>query len=116
MGVLRTEKTHKKYLKLIANGLLANGCRLCKISSIKEFKHWRIVSNKFPWNRIAKIQHMIIPKRHIIYEKLNNIEKKEFEIIKKTYIEKKYELIAEATNKKKSIPEHFHIHLIILKK
>jgi len=114
---LRTKKTRRKYLKLISEGFLVNGCSLCKeTKSIKEFKHWRILNNRFPWDRIAKTHHMIIPKRHTIYEKLNEIEKKEFEIIKVGYIEEKYELIAEAMNKKKSIPKHLHIHLIILKK
>ena len=114
---LRTKKTRRKYLKLISEGFLVNGCSLCKeTKSIKEFKHWRILNNRFPWDRIAKTHHMIIPKRHTIYEELNEIEKKEFEIIKVGYIEEKYELIAEAMNKKKSIPKHLHIHLIILKK
>jgi len=117
MGVQRTKKTEEKYKKFMAKGFLAKGCNLCrKVKSIKEFRYWRIVDNEFPWDRIAKINHMIIPKRHIIYEELNKAEKKEFESIKSAYIEEKYELIAEVANKKKSIPDHFHIHLIILKK
>jgi hypothetical protein len=116
MGTLRTEETRQKYKKFKANGFLDDGCNLCKEETLtKSFKYWRIVDARFPWDRIAKIHHMIIPKRHIVYEELNKSEKKEFEIIKIGYIEKKYELIAEATNKKKSIPEHLHIHLIILK-
>ncbi|MEK7081170.1 MAG: hypothetical protein AAB902_02170 [Patescibacteria group bacterium] len=116
MGVQRTKKTEQKYKKFIAEGFLADECNLCnKTKLIKEFKHWKIVNNEFPWDRIAKINHMIIPKRHIIYEELNKTEKKEFESIKSAYIEKEYELIAEVTERKKSIPDHFHIHLIILK-
>jgi hypothetical protein len=58
---------------------------------------------------------MIIPRRHTVGEKLNATEKKEYDLIKKTFIHKNYDLTAEATNKKKSIPGHFHIHLMVLK-
>jgi len=93
-----------------------NGCALCKEARlVKKFKYWKIIKNRFPHDRIAKINHIIIPKRHTIYEKLNKIEKEEFEKIKLNYIEKKYDVMLEATNKRKSIPEHHHIHLTILK-
>ena len=113
--ILRTRKTYDKYTKLIANGLFDNGCRLCQETVIKNFRYWKILDNRFPWDQIAKTHHMIIPKRHIIFEQLNIKEKKEYEKIKSKYIEKGYDLIGEATNKKKSIPSHFHIHLIVLK-
>ncbi len=117
MGALRTEKMEQKYKKFRAEGFLADGCNLCnRAKSIKKFKYWRVVNNLFPYNRIAKVNHIIIPKRHVTYEKLNGVEKKEFNLIKSTYIEKEYQLIMEATNKRKSIPEHFHIQLIVLKK
>lgn len=106
----------RKYKKFKANGFLDDGCNLCKeATSIKEFKFWRIVDNLFPHDRIAKTNHIIISKRHTIYEELNKLEKKEFEIIKSAYIEKEYEVMLEVTQKKKSIPGHFHIHLMILK-
>jgi diadenosine tetraphosphate (Ap4A) HIT family hydrolase len=113
--VLRKKETYDKYIKFIADGFLNNGCNLCKEIPVKEFKHWKIIATKFPWSRIAQIHDMIIPKRHTIYAKLNNAEKKEYEKIKIEYIEKKYDLIAEATEKKKTIPSHLHIHLIVLK-
>ena len=119
MAIQRTKKTDQKYKKFIAQGFLENGCGLCKKNKnelIKEFKYWKIVKNRFPWDRIAKTSHMVIPKRHVSGEKLTKIEKRELEIIKFKYIEKEYELLAEATTRKKSIPGHFHVHLLILKK
>jgi diadenosine tetraphosphate (Ap4A) HIT family hydrolase len=115
---LRTRKTADKYKKHIANGFLANGCNLCKNNKdelIKEFKHWRIVDNIFPWDRITKIHHMIIPKRHIKGIDLTKTEISELESIKSKYINKKYQIIAEPVRKYKSIPEHFHLHLIVIK-
>lgn len=102
-------------MKFIAAGNLENECGLCKATSIKEFKYWRIIDNRFPWDLIAQIGHIIIPKRHVVYDKLTMAEKKEFDLIKSKYIEKRYEVIAEATNRKKSIPGHFHKHLLVLK-
>lgn len=119
MGILRTKKSQEKYSKFIANGFLGEECNLCsekKAKSLKKFKHWRIINNRFPHDRISKINHILIPKRHTLYEKLNKREKEEFEKIKLNYIEEKYDVLLEATKKRKSIPEHHHIHLIILKK
>ncbi len=113
MGV-RTKEMDEKYKKWIADGKLDQGCNLCNAPSIKDFKYWRIIDNLFPWDQIAKIQHMIIPKRHVIYKELTPEEKLEYDEIKLTDMEE-YHLSAEATNKRKSIPGHFHVHLIILK-
>lgn len=116
MGGLRSDEMEQKYREYIKDGHMEIVCNLCdKATSVKEFKYWKIVENIFPWDRIAKIQHMIIPKRHIMYQELNDEEKKEFDKIKLGYIEENYELIAEATHKKKSIPKHFHVHLIVTK-
>lgn len=115
MGDLRTKKMDKIYRGLIAKGFLANGCNLCKEKTLKEFRYWKIIKNRFPWDKISKVHHMIIPKRHTIESKLTKAELKEFGLLKKGYIEKNYELIAEATKKKKTIPTHLHLHLIIAK-
>ena len=116
MATLRTEETEQKYQKYKDEGQLANGCNLCdKAPTIKEFKYWKIVETLFPWDRIARVQHMIVPKRHVVYEDLNKKEKKEFDEIRREYIEQEYEIMAESTDRIKTIPQHFHVHLIVLK-
>lgn len=115
MGEFRTKKTHDEYIKYIAEGNLENGCNLCKALPIKEFEYWKIMDNLFPWDLVAKTNHIILPKRHAVYEKLTEEERKEFDLIKSEYIEKGYEFIVESTIKRKSIPTHFHKHLLILK-
>lgn len=97
---------------------MSSECNLCsknKTKTIKKFKHWRIIKSKFPYDKIAKINHILIPQKHKIYKNLNQKEKQEMDLIKQKYIEKRYDLITEATNKRKSIPNHFHIHLLVLK-
>jgi len=114
---LRTKKTYLKYIELQKKGLLLNGCRLCKKpKSIKEFKYWRITHNSFPWDLVSRTNYLLIPKRHTVYSKLNSKEKKEFDLIKATYVGEHYEIMLEVTDKMKSIPSHFHVHLINLKK
>jgi predicted nucleic acid-binding OB-fold protein len=112
---LRTKKTYDKYMSMIAKGLLDHGCRLCQIKPIKQFKYWKIINNDYPWDLVAKTNHILVSKRHITYEKLNQVERKEFDVIKAGYIEKNYGHIVETTNKRKSIPSHFHVHLLVLK-
>ena len=115
MGTLRTPGSEANYKKLIAEGILSNGCALCRAESIKEFQYWKIIHNDFPYDRIAKIHHMIVPKRHIPDADLTSSEKEEFEAIKNDYLHKEYEYIIEATYKNKSIPGHAHLHLIVAK-
>jgi hypothetical protein len=114
----RTKRMHERYQRYQKIHFRKGVCNLCdtiKSPSLKEFKYWRIVKNLFPWDRIALVQDMIIPKRHTVYEKLTVKEKKELDRLKSGYINEKYVVIAEATHRKKSIPDHFHLHLIILK-
>ncbi len=85
------------------------------MKQIKEYKYWKILKNEYPWDLMAKTHDMIVPKRHVSFEKLNSAEKKEFDLIKKNYLEKKYTHLIEVSDKGKSIPSHFHVHLIILR-
>lgn len=115
MGSLRTQETKERYGKLLASGVLEHGCVLCKMEPIKEFKHWKIIKNDFPYDKIAKTHHMIIPVRCVEESGLTDEELKELKEIKHNYLFPTYEWILEATEKKKSVPGHFHLHLIISK-
>ncbi|MEI6281055.1 MAG: hypothetical protein WCP17_03605 [bacterium] len=112
---LRTKESQQKYLNLISNGYLTNECKLCTAPSVKDFEHWRIINNKYPYDLIAKTNHMVIPKRHTVEKELTESEKKELESIKHEYIDKEYDMLIEVVNRAKSIPSHFHTHLIVEK-
>lgn len=115
MAHLRTKETAQKYEEYIKKGLLDQGCNLCLAPSIKEFRYWRIINNTFPYDRIAEIHHMIIPKRCIVESELSEDEVQELRKLKTKQINNDYEFIMEATKKKKSIPGHLHFHLIVVK-
>ena len=115
MTTFRTPATEKKYTDLIAQGILENGCRLCQIETIQAFTYWRIILNEFPYDRVASTHDMIVPLRHISELGLTEEERKELIDIKHSYINERYRYTMEAAHKNKSIPEHFHLHLITLK-
>ena len=109
---------HERYQRYKKSHFKLGWCSLCdkeRSATLKTYRYWKIVNNLFPWDRIAKIQHMLLPKRHVPYQKLNKKEKQELEKLKGGYVEHHYDIMAEATHRKKSIPEHYHLHLIVLK-
>lgn len=113
---LRTKKSEEKYQKHLRNKKNLNYCPLCSEAGLKKFKYWKILKNNFPYDKIAKKHHMIVPIRHITENKLNQKELLEYKKIKQNFINKAdYTTIIEATDKIKSLPSHFHLHLIILK-
>ncbi|MCE9548852.1 hypothetical protein K8Q98_00400, partial [Candidatus Nomurabacteria bacterium] len=91
MAQLRTKETHEKYMKFIESGFLAEKCGLCDDNSIKEFNYWKIIDNLFPYDSVAKVHHMIIPKRHVVEDELNEEEKNELKEIKMGYINQEYD-------------------------
>lgn len=94
-----------------AGGL--NECVLCTKPSLKEFTHWRILKNDFPYDLVAEKHDMIVPKRHVKEDWLTDEEKSELFSIKEDNLIKNYDFTLEAFGK--SIPEHFHLHLIVIK-
>lgn len=113
MNGLRTKRTYNKYQKHLKNKTI--GCPLCDRVPLKSFKYWKVIVNNFPYDRIAKEHHMILPLRHVVEDDLNQAELTEYKIIKNTYLKHSdYNSILEATFHTKSQPKHFHLHLIEL--
>jgi diadenosine tetraphosphate (Ap4A) HIT family hydrolase len=116
MGSLRSAEQWTRYEKYKADGGLRGECPLCaEPRSIESFDHWRIIHSEFPYDRIARVHHMVVPKRHVDERGLSTEEKEELGRVKEKYIYDNYEFVIEASLKTKSIPEHFHLHLIIVK-
>jgi hypothetical protein len=114
MGQMRTKETQEKYATYVAEGGLDGGCRLCEAEAIKTFSHWKIIRNDFPYDRIAEVHHMLAPLRHVGEDDMSEEEKGEWASLKRT-VGEDYDLMIEATMRNKSIPDHFHLHLVVVK-
>ena len=109
----RTLETHNLYMKDIEAGGLDEGCLLCERAALHTFEYWKIIENKYPYDRVALVHEMILPLRHTDGCDLSEAEKAELEVLKKTFLNDHYHFIVEALPKTKSIPAHLHMHLIV---
>lgn len=110
--LLRSKEMADRYQAHKESGVMDTACVLCEAPAIESFTYWKVIPNNFPYDRIARTHEMIIPLRHVREEELIEEERDEFFKIKGSYLQK-YDYLLEATYKTKSIPQHFHIHLII---
>jgi hypothetical protein len=115
MVSLRTKETEAAYAQWRNGGGLTQGCPLCRNEPLRLFTHWKVIVNDFPYDKVAEKHHMLVPLRHVAEGELTAEEKKELFDLKPTYLNDEYQFIIEATHKTKSVPEHFHLHLIIIK-
>jgi diadenosine tetraphosphate (Ap4A) HIT family hydrolase len=113
----RSEAMHNAYADAIEAGEYADKtvCHLCEASSVTEFEHWRVIKNKFPYDMVAVQHDMIVPKVHKKEEDLTAAELQELRELKTTYINDNFQMIMESVPRNKSIPEHFHLHLLAIK-
>ena len=117
MASLRTEELENKYAEHKKSKYFMETCSLCRETSLKSFKYWKIIENDFPYDRIADKHHMLVTIRHTAENNLNGNESAELSEIKEGYINEsmEYDYIMEAVQSKKTIPGHFHLNLIRLK-
>ena len=115
MPSLRTLEGKKKFQDYKKNMTPNDRCVLCDKTAIKSFQYWKLVTNDFPYDLVAEIHHMFVPIRHVVEDKLNRAELNELKTIKDGYINDNYDYVIEATHKNKSVPDHFHLHLILAK-
>jgi diadenosine tetraphosphate (Ap4A) HIT family hydrolase len=111
-NIFRTNALAEQYAKHIEAGNLKTACPLCERAALHEFLFWKILTNRFPYDRIAEVHHMLVLRRHAPDNALTPEELKELTQIKSEYVSQ-YQYIIEVTAQKKSIPEHVHYHLIV---
>lgn len=115
MALFRSKETTEKYEEYRRSRPPGDLCALCAKNPLQEFGRWKIIENDFPYDLITGVHHMLVPVRHTKEEGLDNDESVELLDIKNRFLDSKYDFIAEATAKNKSIPSHFHLHLIVAK-
>ena len=113
MPSLRTPEGKKIYQDHLEAQKPSDPCALCAKGALKDFAFWKVTDNSFPYDKIAKTHHMLVPRRHVSEKELSREELEELRSIKDSYINEGYDWIIEATRRSKSIPDHFHLHLIV---
>jgi len=112
MANLRTPQMAQRYKNHRANNKDTTECVLCNAAPLEVFAYWKVVDNDFPYDRIAQTHHMILPLRHVREEGFTKDEQDELFAIKRDRLQE-YDYIQEGTQKTLSVPEHFHLHLLV---
>ncbi len=110
---MRTPEGEEKYRQ----AKMSNNLKLLyQEQPIKEFRYWRVVDNRFPHDKIAKVNHMIVLKREA--EGLRHIYLMEwFELLKIIwFIRKDYDTFTYNLPSMSSVKNIPHAHLYKLKR
>ena len=114
----RSTETEKKYQQFkkekLESGSDLSAFNLDDEELIKEFDHWLIIKNRFPYDNMTSVNHMLVPKRQIDdFAKTNELERDEHEDIRRMLIEDEYyDAIVENLPRSKSVSRHAHLHLV----
>ena len=119
---LRSDEMMTKYMEVMKKreekGIKYNPFTSNQEILVKEFNYWNIIENEFPYDAIATVSHMIATKREVPFDwrLLTSEEEKEIEFLKETYLNENYDVVWENLPKGQTIPKHFHLHLLVLKR
>lgn len=82
------------------------------------FIHWYIVQNNFPYDAVADVHHLLVPRRENIsgWVDLSYGELQDLLHIRETYCRDHYEMVAENMPSAKTVQNHFHLHLFVFKR
>jgi len=108
----RTQETHDQYLHDRQVDIKTDRCPLCTAETLVQYTYWRIIPNKYPHDAVADKHEMIIPIGHTLERELSPEAKQELYNLKYNVLGKQYVFILEALPGQKSIPGHFHLHLM----
>lgn len=81
---------------------------------IREFTHWLIIKNRFPYDNMTSVNHMLIPKRAFGDLLDASVEETAEYLEIKTILtnEAYYDALVENFPRSKSVSGHVHLHLV----
>jgi LPS O-antigen subunit length determinant protein (WzzB/FepE family) len=81
---------------------------------IREFTHWLIIENRFPYDRMTRTNHMLVAKRFYahLHEGTDEEQKEYNNILRQLAEEGFYDALIENFPKVKSVKENAHVHLV----
>lgn len=118
---LRTEETMQKYINHIEG--LRDGTAKDLISdpesrAIHVFNHWLIIESDFPYDNIEDKTHILFSRREVFFDwdLLSLEEKEELFSLKKGFLKDHYDVVYENLPSGQTVPGHFHLILLVLKR
>lgn len=106
---LRRPESQMRYMISKKSGLTK---QLIDEPRIKEWKHWLLIDNAFPYDTAFKTSHILIPKRVVTKERLDKVELEELNSVMDE-LSLKYDCYMVNFSRKQSVKAHFHIHFLI---
>lgn len=110
--VLRTVGTLQKYFAYLDENVRTPDLR--DLPMIFGGNKWVVVENQFPYDKIAKTHHMLVPLRAFTEDiDMTQDERDELAAIKRRVADEKlYDVIMENVMHRRTVPTHYHLHLI----
>lgn len=93
-------------------------CFLCKpeehLKIIREYNHWFICENQYPYDQIATVHHMLVPRAHVQFEEKleREVHHELFKIFWQLDSKSEYDAIMRNFVKAQSHTAHLHYHLL----
>lgn len=114
--VIRTVKNLEKYFSDIKQGRTTKDLR--RIPSIWKGDYWIIVPNQYPYDRIASVHDLLVPRRLIGQQsEMSKDELAELIGIKESsWFKDTYDCILENVPRRRTLKHHYHLHLIKYKR
>ena len=110
-----TEAKYQEFKKAKQNA----GADLCVFNLddetvVREFEHWLIIENRFPYDNMTNINHLLVPRRAVCtFKELSAAEQTERLSIYDLLVEEKYyDAMVENFPRSQSVSRHVHLHLV----
>ena len=111
----RTQKSIDAYKKVRDTASEQTYSFFSDAPAITEYKYWRLLKNNFPYDAIASKHYLLTPRRVFTYDsEMTSPEREELYIIKRQ-LAKTFDSILENFTQRRTIKEHFHLHLLNFK-
>ncbi len=110
---LRTIQSEAKYQ---ADKKAGRTIPLHKEPILQRFTHWFLIDNRYPYDAAFTTHHMLLPYSRVSHRnELNEAELRELKEIFTYFVEPNYDVILDNTTKRRSVTDHYHIHLLTYK-
>ncbi len=110
----RTEQTENAYSAFKQSGAQIDVFNFDNEIIVREFSHWIIIKNRFPYDRMARTNDMLVSRKPLLshYNGTDEVKAEYHSIINLLAEEGFYDALIENFPKVKSVQTYAHTHLV----